>query len=495
MKIVLDPNSMDSYRDFLRIKSLPFYRFHGHVAEFPDEYANIVMGGSKSKRKRYRAPEWMYDYQGAITEMSIAKRKFSTFVCPGYGKTGIFLEFIRYATTQLPKSKRGLIVSPLMVIKQTMAECQRFFGSAIPLVRIEAKNLRGWLLGEGKDRIGITNYDALEDDLPQGCLGALALDESSMMKSAYGKWAMTVLALGRGLEWKIACTGTPAPNDRIEYANHAVFMDAFPNVNSFLARFFVNRGQTQERWEMRPHALEAFYRALSHWSIFMTNPATYGWKDNAETIPKINVHIHDVDLSQDQRDAVYAKTNKLFVDSVGGITKRSTLAQIGKGFVGGVEIESFKPAFIKGLIDSWPTKSTLLWCHYNQEQDQLAKVFPDAATIDGSTPYPERERIIDDFKAGRVRTLISKPRLLGFGLNLQVVTKQVFSSLQDSYEEYYQAVKRSNRVGSTEALDVHIPITEVERPMVDNVLRKAAMIQRDTEEQERIFKANALLAI
>ena len=83
--------------------------------------------------------------------------------------------------------------------------------------------------------------------------------------------------------------------------------------------------------------------------------------------------------------------------------------------------------------------------------------------------------------------MISKPKVLGFGLNLQIATRQVFSGLQDSYESYYQAVKRSNRYGSTNPLHVHIPVTDIERPMVDNVLRKAAMVDRDTQEQERMY--------
>ena len=97
--------------------------------------------------------------------------------------------------------------------------------------------------------------------------------------------------------------------------------------------------------------------------------------------------------------------------------------------------------------------------------------------------------MVDSFKAGETKILISKPKILGFGLNLQVATRQVFSGLQDSYESYYQAVKRSNRIGSTRPLNVHIPITEIEAPMVQNVLRKAKMIEADTREQEALFRA------
>jgi hypothetical protein len=309
-----------------------------------------------------------------------------------------------------------------------------------------------------------------------------------MLKSHYGKWGTVCIRLGKGLPFKYAFTGTPAPNDRIEYANHAVFLDAFPTVNSFLARYFVNRGQTDNRWELKPHALAPFYRHLSHWCIFLTNPATYGWKDNCENIPPIHVHIHEVALTDVQQDLAYQQTGRLFADQIGGITNRSVLSQIAKGHHRGTDIHSLKPAYIRQLVDSWPDESTIIWCHYNNEQEQIHKQFSEAANISGATSQAERERSIDEFKAGTRRVLISKPKLLGFGLNLQVATRQVFSGLQDSYEEYHQAVKRSNRVGSTRPLNVHIPITNIERPLIDTVLRKAHRVQQDTETQERIFK-------
>jgi len=478
--------SIEDYRIFLRIKSLPTYRISGHIAEFPDEYAAIVGEKSKSKRTSYKPPEWMFDYQRDITKMAISKQKFAVFADCGLGKTSIILEFARHAAKH--SKRRILIVSPLMVVKQTLAEAERFFGSSLRLEKVNASGLSEWINGKSNGEIGITNYDAIRDDTPQGNLGGLILDESSMLKSHYGKWGTSLIRMGRGLEWKLCCTGTPAPNDRIEYANHAVFLDAFPTVNSFLAKFFVNRGQTQDRWELKPHALDGFYRALSHWCIFLTNPATYGWKDNTASIPPINVNIHDVALTDEQTDAVYRKTNRLFVDQAGGITKRAALAQIGKGIVDGERIDSMKPTFIRDLIASWPNESTIVWCNYNLEQDVLAAMIPGAASIDGNTDYEDRERIIDGFKSGTIKTLVTKPKILGFGLNLQIATRHVFSSLQDSYESYYQAVKRSNRIGSELPLNVHIPVTEVERPMVDNVLRKAGMVQRDTEEQERIFR-------
>jgi len=164
---------------------------------------------------------------------------------------------------------------------------------------------------------------------------------------------------------------------------------------------------------------------------------------------------------------------------------RGKLSQIAKGKGG---IPTNKPQVIRSLAESWPDESTIIWCHYNDEQDAMARLFPEAGNIAGTTKQRDREIIIERFKSKEVKILISKPKILGFGLNLQVATRQIFSGLKDSYEEFYQAVKRSNRIGSTRPLNVHIPVTELEIPFLDNVLSKAHRVEADTQEQEQIFR-------
>jgi len=487
MKISLDTNSVTDYAKFLRIKSLPKYRIVGGFAEFPDEYASIVGNEEQATYEEieYERPEWAFDYQRDIATLAILKRKFAVFADCGLGKTIIELEFAHHASRTLP-NKAVLIVCPLMVVTQTIRESERFYPSFAKPQRIAASELAEWVkTGTG---IGITNYEAITDDITQGNLGTLILDESSMLKSHYGKWGTRLIELGKGLAWKLCLTGTPAPNDRIEYANHSVFLDQFSNVNSFLARFFVNRGQTDNRWELKPHALRPFYKSLSHWAIFLTNPATYGWKDNTCSIPPIHVHHERVPLTAEQTSLVHTKTGSLFPDKAGGIVSRSRLSQIAKGNDGTRKVDTNKPQYIKNLIDSWEGESTIIWCKYNAEQDGIAEQFPDAGNVDGSTSQKERERIIEEFKSGKMKILISKPKILGFGLNLQICTRMIFSGLQDSYEEFYQAVKRANRVGSTKPLNVHIVYTDIEAPMIETVLEKAKRVQHDTEEQERLFK-------
>lgn len=485
--IQINTRSLDDYRRFLAVKRLPRYAFNGRQAIIPDEYAAQFVGGTAEQANgQYEPVTIAFDYQRDIASLAIRKRKFAVFADCGLGKTIIMLEFIRHAASQIGERK-ALIVSPLMVVSQTLAEAKRFYGDSLPIEQVAAKDLQSWLNGDG-GKIGITNYDALADDMEAGQLGALACDESSMLKSMYGKWGQTIIRMGKGLDWKLCLTGTPAPNDRIEYGNHAVFLDQFPTLNAFLARYFVNRGQTCERWVLKPHALEPFYRSLSHWCIFLNNPGIYGWKDNAGELPPIHVHHHHVETTAAQDALTRQETGELFASSFGGITSRSTLARIAKGTYRGGEVETNKYDAIAALLAQWPDESTIIWCLYNDEQDRLAAMLPDAGNIDGSTPLNDRLRIIGEFKRGERKVLISKAKILGFGLNLQICTRMIFSSLQDSYESYYQAVKRANRFGSTKPLNVHIPVSDLELPMVETVLKKARMVQDDAAYQEQLFK-------
>ncbi len=485
--IDLDLDSIDSYRLFLRIKSLPRYRFSGRTAIISDEYASLL-GIKKATEKpaEYTPEPWMFDYQKAVSSLSVRKKKFAMFISPGWGKSNCFLSYARHALKCLGPNRNSLIVSPLMVVKQTIGEAKKFFGDSYPIEQIVAKDLQSWL--RKGTNVGITNFEAIREDLDVGKLGCLIIDEAQMLKSHFGKWGTKLISMGKGLEWKLSSTGTPAPNDRIEYANQAVFLDAFPTVNSFLAKFFINRGQTGERWELKPHAIGSFYRALSDWSIFMNNPGTYGFTDNVKSIPDVEVNICDVELTDEQHNLACRLNGTLLATTEGGITKRATMGQIAKGNYKGKKVASNKPQFVRDLVDLWPDESTIIWCHFDREQDAMEMTFPEALSMRGATPHDKRESMIEDFKNGKNKVLISKARVLGLGLNLQVCTRMIFNGLKDSWEEFHQCIKRANRVGSTKRLRVYIPTTTIERPMLDTVLAKAHRIDEDDKQQELLFK-------
>lgn len=223
VEVAFRASDINDYRKFVRLRSVPTYHWRGHTAVVPDEYAGLLDESAPVKgRAKYKPLSGLFDYQEAIARIAIRKGKFAVFADCGLGKTLILLEFARHASEAT--GKKILIVSPLMVVNQTLNEAHAFYEEKLPIVKVVAADLQCWLNSEGPSQIGITNYEAIRDGIEPGKLGGLILDESSMLKSHYGKWGTRLIQLGRGLEWKLCCTGTPAPNDRIEYANHSVFL-------------------------------------------------------------------------------------------------------------------------------------------------------------------------------------------------------------------------------------------------------------------------------
>ena len=214
MRIDFNTRSAEDYARFLAVRKCPIYQFKGSAAIVPDEYASLI--GVKSKRKagkKYTPAVELFDYQADIVRIAVERRKYAIFADCGLGKTLMLLEFARHCAEQT----RGkvLIVSPLMVCRQTVEEALRWYGEAFPIGRVKAAELQEWLSTSNGPQIGITNYEAIREDLTPGKLTGLILDESSMLKSHYGAWGTRLIDLGRGLDWKLCCTGTPAPNDRI----------------------------------------------------------------------------------------------------------------------------------------------------------------------------------------------------------------------------------------------------------------------------------------
>ena len=178
MRMLLDTSNPDDYQKFLKIKSLPRFRFEGRTAIFPDEYA-FVVGDCDTPQQPcagYAPPDWMFDYQRDITSLAIRKQKFCIFADCGLGKTPMITEIARHCSSVMP-DKIILIVSPLMVVHQTMDEVNKFYGNTMEIERVVASDLADRL--NGPPGIVITNYDALTDDVPQGNVGAMLLDHRS----------------------------------------------------------------------------------------------------------------------------------------------------------------------------------------------------------------------------------------------------------------------------------------------------------------------------
>lgn len=470
-----------SYNEFLTAKLEPQYRVKDRtiiINQSPIEIDLQTEIGNESH---------LFDYQKFILNEAIKRQRYAIFADCGLGKTAMFLAWIRRIKPAL-NGKKVLIISPLMVLAQTLEEEFKFYHERT-IEDIHDKDIEEWAKN-GKSQIAITNFEKFYERKEfYGNVAAVVLDESSILKNGDGKTRTGIIETTRGLPWKLACSATPAPNDREEYASHATFLEYTRSNNEFYSMFFINR---DEGWVIKPHGLESFYQYLSSWSVFLRYPEHYGFSDNLAKLPKPVFETVNLEWTDEQKKLL-GTLHK------GSLDRKHFLIMLSKGFYKDgegkvLETTSNKINAVLDIIAKEAGKPTVIWVTYNYEQELYERAFKETnyklAAISGQTTEEKRVQIIEDFRAGKYDVLISKPKLLGFGLNLPFVTVQIFSGLTDSYEQFYQCVRRSHRYGATESVKVYLPVTNAEKHILNNVLKKKDTFEYDSNKQETDFIKN-----
>jgi len=379
----------------------------------------------------------LFDWQKVCVRRALKAGRFALFEDCGLGKTiqqGAWADTVAAAT-----NGRVLIVAPLCVSEQTIGELARF---GIDVSRSDDA------------RIQITNYEQLHKIEP-GMFSGVVLDESSILKSIDGKTKSRILKMFRDTPFKLACTATPAPNDVTELGNHAEFLGVMTNAE-MMASFFFNKGEREQKWSMKGHAVEAFYRWLSTWSVYVGAPSDLGYPDNGFILPKIEIESAIV-RAEIQSDGC------LFFMGLGGIRERGQVRR---------QTIDERVDMARRVIQS-TDEQVIAWCGLNDEQSKLAAAINgESVSVSGSDSMESKQEKIVAFLAGDARVLVTKPKIVGFGMNFQCASRQVFVGLGDSYEQYYQAIRRSWRFGQTKPVTVTIVLSDTESEILENVKRK-----------------------
>jgi superfamily II DNA or RNA helicase len=343
-----------------------------------------------------------------------------------------------------------LIFAPLCVAEQTVEEASK--------LDIEVRYAGGQ--SDVLSRISITNYERM-DRFDPGAFGAVVLDESSILKSFEGKTRTRLIQAFAKTPYRLCCTATPSPNDTSELGNHAEFLGLMTRPE-FLATWFVKADQglrTTEHhgWRMKGHARDPFYRWLASWAVALRSPADLGYSDDGYRLPALTITDRVLDVAR-------APDGALFHDmGVKGIQGRLSARRAS------IDDRVAACADLARQPGQW-----LIWCGLNDESRAIAAAIPDAVEVTGSDSYAEKRAAVEGFMTGRIRVVVSKIPILGFGLNFQHCHQMVFVGIGDSYEQYYQAIRRCWRFGQREPVDVYVVVSEAEAGVVQNVRRKEA---------------------
>lgn len=397
----------------------------------------------------------LFPFQRDLVRWSLRKGRAALFADTGLGKTLMQLVWAQHA------AERVLILAPLAVAQQTVAEGARF-GIEVVYARKQAD--------AAASGITITNYEML-GHFDLAMFGAVVLDESSILKNFEGKTRSALIRAARDVPMRLCCTATPAPNDVAELANHAEFLGWMTRVE-MLATFFVH---DDDGWRLKGHAREPFYRWLAGWSMSLKRPSDLGYGDDGYDLPTLSI-----ELSLVQTD--YTPPGQLFPTVLHGIQERSAVRK---------DTLAERVAAALALVAAESEQSWLLWCGLNDEGRALKQALPGALLVEGADSPEQKVSALQAFVAGDARILVTKPTIAGHGLNFQHCARMVFVGMGDSYEQYYQCVRRCWRYGQTRPVVAHVVLTEPEEPIYANVLRKereAAQLTSGLIQQVALFE-------
>ena len=392
----------------------------------------------------------MFPFQADITRWALRRGRAAIWADCGLGKSLMALDWSRVVTEHT--GRRVLILTPLAVAQQFVREGEKF-GIQVTNAR-DASQLR--------DGINVTNYERLHHFNPTEFAGVVA-DESSVLKDYTSSTRNALIEAFSSTPFRLACTATPAPNDQMELGNHAEFLGAMSRTE-MLASFFCHDGGETQVWRLKGHAERDFWRWVASWAVSIRKPSDLGYPDDGYVLPPLNVTEHVIESKEDLSRAagmlIAYEANTLNEQRA---ARRNSLAdRVAKC-----------AELVNGNDEPW-----CVWCDLNDESAALSAAIPGAVEVKGSDSAEHKEQTAADFASGKVRVIVSKPSIFGWGVNWQHCAHVAFVGLSHSFEQWYQAVRRNYRFGQKRAVECHVITSSAEGRVVGNLKRKQADAER-----------------
>jgi DNA modification methylase len=390
----------------------------------------------------------LFPFQRDIVKWALRRGRACIWADCGLGKSFMQLEWAK----QIPG--HVLIVAPLGVALQTANE-------EAPKLGLRAKYCRD--MSEVETGITICNYEMLHK-FDASKFNGVVLDESSAIKHKDSATRNMILEMFDRTPFKLACTATPAPNDHMELGNHSQFVGAM-TLTEMLSMYFVHDGGETQKWRLKGHAESKFWEWVASWAVMLRKPSDLGYDDGDFVLPKLNVEQVSVESNVTGDDLFSAEAKTL-------VERRKARKD---------SIQD-RVQLCSDLVSRASDEQCIVWCGLNNEGDAIEKSIKGSVQVSGSDSIEFKEEAIKNFRSGKIRVLISKVSIFGFGLNLQNCRNVFFLGLSDSFEEYYQAVRRNWRFGQKKEVNVKVITSTAEGAVVKNIARKEADAEKMANE-------------
>lgn len=397
----------------------------------------------------------LHEWQAELVRWAARVGRCAIWADTGLGKTVMQVEWARHV------ADRALVIAPLAVCEQTVREAATL-DVAARYARSDAE-----AVGPG---LWVTNYERVKDFKPEG-FDAVVLDEASILKQSDGKTRTALIQWARPIKYRLACTATPAPNDVEELTSQAEWVGAMSRVN-MLAAYFVH--DSDAGWRLKGHARRPMLRWMGSWAVALRRPSDLGYSDDGYNLPGLDVIGHHVAAP------TLVPDDQLFATDLGGVGGRARVRR---------ETLTARVERACDLVRAEPDEAWVLWCGLNDEAEALTAAIPGAVNVTGSMSAEAKAARLLGFADGEFKVLVVKAQIAAFGLNWQHCARMAFVGLSDSYETYYQAIRRCYRYGQRRVVHAHIILSELESQIAANVARKERQAMTVLDELVREMRA------
>jgi len=412
-----------------------------------DEYSQFVNSKRRAEVATGHSPgelnHNLFDFQSAIVGWAVRRGRAAIFADTGLGKTLMQSAWAHEVASHTDGAV--LLMAPLAVSEQTIEQCAQF---GIDVRRVPHT---GEITGPG---LWITNYERMDAIDFDGLVG-LVLDESSILKSHDGKTRQRIIDAAQGIPYRLSCTATPSPNDFEELGNQCEFLGVMTRTE-MLATYFVNDTGDTGTWRLKGWGASKFWEWMGTWSVVLRNPADIGFDGARYELPPLEYVEHVVAADSTLYGELFARPAQSLMER-----RKAQRDSI-----------DARCAALAAVVNADQDEPWLIWCHLNDEAETLHRMIPGSVNVQGSDSAESKAANLMGFAHGDVRVLISKPKIAGYGLNFQHCARMAFVGLDDSFEKFYQSVRRCYRFGQTRSVVVHLFTAENEGQILANLKRK-----------------------
>jgi DNA modification methylase len=422
--------------------------------------------------------EKLFPHQKDIVKFCLEGGRRAIFASFGLGKTFMQLEIAK----QLIKitNKPFLIVCPLGVSGEFKRD-NRKLNTGFDITYItdtddfENENIQ----------IYLTNYERVrKGDIDPSLFCGVSFDEASILRNLQTETTQYVLSYFKKVPFRFVATATPTPNDFIEILNYADYLGVISRGHA-LTRFFQRDSTKAGNLKLYENKKDEFWKWVSTWAVFINTPADLGYDDGDYILPELNIIEHCISYDAKEQPKDKWGTPILFKD----LSK--SLLEVSREKRDSLAARINKATEIAESIN----ENVIIWHHLEAERQVLESDFKGEsfASVYGSLPNEEKEKLLIDFSEGKYKYLLTKPKIAGSGCNFQdYCSDMIFAGIDYKFNDFIQAIHRCYRFGQKKQVNVHIIYTENEYEVLKTLKAKWAKHIELNKQMIALVKENGL---